>query len=68
MGKIKSKQVKRYSEEILEKGIDFTEEFDRNKKILGDKMPSKRMRNQMAGYLSRFIKHKKKEAEKLKAE
>ncbi len=68
MGKIKSKQVKRYSEELLDNGIEFSEEFERNKKILGREMPSKRMRNQMAGYLSRFLKQKKEEAEKLKVE
>ncbi len=66
MGKIKSKQVKRSSQELMNEGIEFNEDFNKNKKILGQEMPSKRMRNKMAGYLSRFMKHKRKEAESLK--
>ncbi len=65
MGKIKSKQVKRASHELMENGIEFHEDFEKNKIILGKEMPSKKMRNKMAGYLSRFVKHKNKEAEKL---
>lgn len=68
MGKIKSKQVKRTSHELMDSGIDFNEDFEKNKKILGKEMPSKKMRNKMAGYLSRFIRQKKKEAESLKTE
>ena len=49
-------------------GIEFDEEFEKNKKILGSEMPSKKMRNKMAGYLSRFMKQKKKEAAELKTE
>lgn len=66
MGKIKSKQVKRASHELMENGIEFSEDFEKNKKTLGNEMPSKKMRNKMAGYLSRYIKQKKKEAETLK--
>jgi len=65
MGKIKSKQVKRASQELMRNGIGFHEDFEKNKIVLGKEMPSKKMRNKMAGYLSRFIKQKKKEAEKL---
>ncbi|NCN51521.1 30S ribosomal protein S17e [archaeon] len=68
MGKIKSKQVKRASKELMENGIEFHEEFERNKNILGKEMPSKKMRNKMAGYLTRYSKQKKKEAETLKVE
>lgn len=68
MGKIKSKQVKRASNELMQNGIEFHEEFEKNKVILGKEMPSKKMRNKMAGYLSRFMKQKKKEAESLKTE
>jgi ribosomal protein S17E len=68
MGKIKSKQVKRASHELMEAGIEFSEDFEKNKKILGQEMPSKKMRNKMAGYLSRFSRQKKKEAESLKTE
>ena len=68
MGKIKSKQVKRASEDLMKAGIEFSEDFEKNKKILGREMPSKRMRNKMAGYISRYSKQKRKEAEKLQLE
>jgi ribosomal protein S17E len=67
MGKIKSKQVRRYANEMMAEGVEFSENFEKNKKILGKEMPSKKMRNQMAGHLSRHMKQKKKEKEELKA-
>lgn len=45
----------------MEKGIIFDKEFARNKKVLGNTMPSKKLRNQMAGFLSRV---KRQEEEK----
>ncbi|HIH51912.1 hypothetical protein AUJ61_03195 [Candidatus Pacearchaeota archaeon CG1_02_30_18] len=68
MGKIKSKQVKRASKELMENGIEFYDDFGKNKRILGQEMPSKKMRNKMAGYLTRFTNQKQKEAELLKVE
>ena len=59
MGKIKSKLIKRSAEELVKRGIVFTESFEQNKKILGNSMPSKKIRNQIAGYLSRKNKNKK---------
>ena len=59
MGKIKSKQVKRSAKELIKKGIEFSEDFERNKKILGNTLPSKKIRNQMAGYLSKLSKEGK---------
>ncbi|PIO01241.1 30S ribosomal protein S17e, partial [Candidatus Pacearchaeota archaeon CG09_land_8_20_14_0_10_30_9] len=58
MGKIKSKQVKRASKELMENGIEFYDDFGKNKRILGQEMPSKKMRNKMAGYLTRFTNQK----------
>ncbi|MCX6749372.1 MAG: 30S ribosomal protein S17e [Candidatus Pacearchaeota archaeon] len=61
MGKIKSKLVKRSAQELVKRGIEFNEDFEKNKKTLGDNtMPSKKIRNQVAGYLSRFSKNNKK--------
>jgi ribosomal protein S17E len=60
MGKIKSKLIKRSAEELVRRGIEFTESFEQNKKILGKSMPSKKIRNQIAGYLSRKNKNKRK--------
>jgi ribosomal protein S17E len=60
MGKIKSKLIKRSAEELLRKDVKFSEDFEQNKKTLGTTMPSKKIRNQMAGYLSRLKKKEKK--------
>ena len=65
MGKIKSKQVKRSVHELLDSEIELTSDFESNKVILGSEMPSKKMRNKMAGYASRTIRQKEKEAELL---
>ena len=51
MGKIKSKSVKRTAEELRRRGVTFSKNFDGNKKVLGNSMPSKKIRNQIAGYL-----------------
>jgi ribosomal protein S17E len=59
MGKIKSKLIKRTAHELLQKGIEFTDSFEENKKILGSSMPSKKIRNQIAGYLARLKKLEK---------
>ncbi len=62
MGKIKTKLIKRTAKKLIEKGVEFSEDFNENKKILGnDTMSSKKIRNQIAGYLSRL---KKAEAKK----
>ena len=63
MGKIKSKLVKRSAEELARQGIEFSEDFEENKRILGKTMPSKKIRNQMAGYASRMKVQEKKEKE-----
>ena len=60
MGKIKSKQIKRSAKELVKKGAIFDSSFEDNKKRIGMTMPSKKIRNQMAGYLVKF----KKEAQK----
>ena len=68
MGKIKSKQIRRTAKEIMDEGIEFSEDFEKNKAILGKEMPSKKMRNQLAGFLVRFMQNKKKEKAQLKAD
>ena len=65
MGKIKSKMMRRTSETLLkEEGLEFSEDFEKNKKILGDTMPSKKLRNRIAGLISRM----KRQEAKRKAE
>ena len=56
MGKIKSKLIKRTAENLLKEDIPFSQDFERNKRILKDTMPGKKLRNQIAGYLSRLKK------------
>lgn len=57
MGKIKSKMVKKAGDELSKKDFGFSHDFERNKKILGSNtMPSKKIRNQLAGYISRLKK------------
>jgi len=63
MGRIKSKLVKRTSHNLLKEENSFTTDFNNNKKILKDSMPSKKIKNQIAGYISRL---KKKETQKVK--
>lgn len=59
MGKIKSKNIKRSAEELLKTDIEFSSDFNKNKKILSTGMPSKKIRNQLAGYLARLEKQEK---------
>ena len=61
MGKIKSKMMRRTVKDLKNKGIGFSEEFNMNKKILGNTMPSKKLRNRIAGLASRHEKQKRKE-------
>jgi ribosomal protein S17E len=56
MGKIKSKLIRRTGDSLVKKGIEFKPSFEENKKILGTNMPSKKIRNQIAGYLSKVRK------------
>lgn len=56
MGRIKQLMVKRASKELMNKEQSFEEEFNSNKKILGSTMPSKKVRNKIAGYIARLKK------------
>jgi len=60
MGRIKSLLVKKTAKSLIEKGIPFTTDFETNKKILGNTMPSKSIRNKIAGYITRLQKLKQK--------
>ncbi len=53
--------IKRSAEDLAKRGLEFNTDFESNKKALGSTMPSKKIRNQVAGYLSRL---KKREAAK----
>jgi ribosomal protein S17E len=59
MGRIKTTMVKRATRELLQRDDhQFKESFEENKKLLSTTMPSKKVRNKIAGYLARLIKAK----------
>jgi small subunit ribosomal protein S17e len=60
MGRIKSKLVKRTSRQLIEGTEDsFGKTFKENKKALQGTPTSKRIRNKIAGYITRIKKNKK---------
>jgi ribosomal protein S17E len=61
MGRIKSKMVKRTSHTLLKSENVLSNDFNSNKRILNGITPSKKVRNQIAGYIARL---KKKEISK----
>ena len=64
MGRIKSTLVKRTAKQLLQSDIHFDETFETNKKILGSTMPSKKIRNKIAGYMGRLNRMKRELATK----
>jgi len=63
MGKIKSKLIRRTATRILEEDLDFSDNFENNKVLLGETMPSKKIRNQVAGLLTKIKKQEKEKRE-----
>ncbi len=64
MGKIKSKIVRKTANTLVKEDLEFSKDFEKNKVILGKEMPSKRIRNRLAGLISRL----KRQEEKAKLE
>lgn len=56
MGRIKSLMVKRAATKLMDGEHSFTGDFEYNKKLLKDRMPSKSIRNKIAGYIARLVK------------
>ena len=56
MGRIKSKIVKRSTLTLLKADNKFTDKFNDNKDLLKGLTDSKKVRNQIAGYVSRIKK------------
>lgn len=55
MGRIKSTLIKRTAEQLLiDMPESFTTDFEKNKKVLINVMPSNRIRNMIAGYITRL--------------
>ena len=60
MGRIKTQLVKRVTGELIkEHGKEFAKDFDTNKKLVEKfaKIPSIKMRNVIAGYVTRRVKN-----------
>jgi ribosomal protein S17E len=64
MGKIKSKTMRKTANVLVKEDLNFNKDFEKNKAILGGTMPSKRLRNRIAGLISRM----KRQEEKIKLE
>ncbi len=58
MGRIKPKMVKNTTRKLLAADNPFTQDFEENKNLLKktQAMPSKKIRNKIAGYLARLVK------------
>ena len=59
MGKIKSMLIKRTGKKLIGENV-FTEDFNNNKRILSLTMPSKKIKNILAGDMSRLKKQENK--------
>ncbi len=59
MGRIKSTMVKRAAEQLMNQNSGFSHKFEDNKKKLRGLMPSKSVRNKIAGYIGRLVKAEK---------
>ncbi len=58
MGRIKSTLIKRTARKLLEESNSFSDNFKKNKQLIGKTMPSKKLRNKIAGYITRLKKQK----------
>ncbi len=55
MGRIKSTMIKKTAKQLLDGPNKFSQDFNHNKRLLGNTMPSKPLRNKIAGYISRLL-------------
>lgn len=59
MGRIKTTQIKRTGRKLMDLyGEKFSPDFEHNKKVVTEvaKIPSKKLRNVTAGYVTRLVK------------
>ena len=60
MGRIKPTLIKRTSRQLIENSSEsFGKTFEENKKALGSTLPSKKVRNKIAGYIARIKRNTK---------
>ncbi len=53
MGKIKSKSIRKAAKILNNEGVKFSEDFEKDKKILRGLVMSKKLRNQLAGLMAK---------------
>ncbi|MBU0667192.1 MAG: 30S ribosomal protein S17e [Nanoarchaeota archaeon] len=61
MGRIKTQLAKRLSQKLISrKGELFSTDFEKNKELVAKSLdvPSKKIRNVIAGYISRLVKNR----------
>jgi ribosomal protein S17E len=58
MGKIKSKSIRKAARILTKEGVNFSGDFEKNKKILKGLVMSKKLRNQLAGLTAKQGKAK----------
>jgi ribosomal protein S17E len=68
MGRIKSALIKRTARSLLKEKNKFELGFDKNKSLLNNSMPSKRLRNRIAGYITRMKQNDLKRKERFKSD
>jgi ribosomal protein S17E len=61
MGRIKSSLIKRTAKGLLKEENKFNQDFSNNKVLLGGSMPSKSLRNKIAGYITRIKRNAEKQ-------
>ena len=64
MGKIKSKAIRRSADMLTKRGVKFSEGFEKNKQILSGMKIGKKLRNQLAGLVTRNKKNEQDAAQR----
>jgi ribosomal protein S17E len=59
MGRVKSLMIKKAAQELFATLEGFSEDFEKNKKLLNDTMPSKSVRNKVAGGIAHLAKQQR---------
>ncbi len=59
MGKIKSKSIRKAARVLSNNGVEFSDNFEKNKKILKGLVIGKKLRNQLAGLTAQTKKRQK---------
>ena len=70
MGKVRITVVKRTARKLLEKYPDlFTGDFEHNKRVVSQlvELKSKKLRNQIAGYITHLVNMKRKREERARS-